>query len=201
MKQFIALTRAAIMALSLTGCGEDEKKPSQSTGKSSSSVQTDQNSSDIIENADTTTVEGYLNTFGFTTTKVECANVIRVDALSYDDAGNVTKVGVFVYSLLGTDNMNAWLKKILNHLESISDDGVVNNSGKLKPGNDRWTEEFVTNKENGWDEERNDRMMLDGEYLYKGKKIGIYLEVNPFATDSSNPENAIPSCVISFEYR
>lgn len=201
MKKFIALTLAAIMALSLTGCGEDEKKPSQSTGKSSSSVQTDQNSSDIIENADTTTVEGYLNTFGFTTTKVECANVIRVDALSYDDAGNVTKVGVFVYSLLGTDNMNAWLKKILNHLESISDDGIVNNSGKLKPGNDRWTEEFVTNKENGWDEERNDRMMLDGEYLYKGKQIGIYLEVNPFATDSSNPENAIPSCVISFEYR
>lgn len=201
MKKFIALTLLAIMALSLTGCGEDEKKPSQSTGKSSSSVQTDQNSSDIIENADTTTVEGYLNTFGFTTTKVECANVIRVDALSYDDAGNVTKVGVFVYSLLGTDNMNAWLKKILNHLESISDDGVVNNSGKLKPGNDRWTEEFVTNKENGWDEERNDRMMLDGEYLYKGKKIGIYLEANPFATDSSNPENAIPSCVISFEYR
>ena len=90
MKKFIALTLAAIMALSLTGCGEDEKKPSQSTGKSSSSVQTDQNSSDIIENADTTTVEGYLNTFGFTTTKVECANVIRVDALSYDDAGNVT---------------------------------------------------------------------------------------------------------------
>lgn len=201
MKKLITLILAAAMLLSLSACGNSGKTQSENFDKPTGSSQTEQNSSDITENADTTTVEGYLNTFGFTTKKVECPATIRVDALSHDEAGNVTEVGVFEYSYLGTENMYAWLKKILNHLQSISDDGVVKNSGKLKPGNDQWTEEFVTNKENGWDEERNDRMMLDGEYLYKGKKVGIYLEVNPFATDSANRDSAIPTIVIAFEYR
>lgn len=132
---------------------EGRKKPSESSGKPSSSVQTEQSAPEVAENFDTTTVEGYLNTFGFTTEDVECYAFTRADALSYDASGNVTSVGVFTYDYLGTD-IYTWLEKFLKDLEAVSDDGVVKNSGKLKSGNEQWTEEFVTNKENGWDEEK-----------------------------------------------
>ena len=172
---------------------EGRKKPSESSGKPSSSVQTEQSAPEVAENFDTTTVEGYLNTFGFTTEDVECYAFTRADALSHDASGNVTSVGVFTYDYLGTD-IYTWLEKFLKDLEAVSDDGVVKNSGKLKSGNEQWTEEFVTNKENGWDADKN-RMILDGEYLYKGKKVGIYLECYTFVASSSNQGDSKPRAV------
>ena len=71
---------------------EGRKKPSESSGKPSSSVQTEQSAPEVAENFDTTTVEGYLNTFGFTTEDVECYTFVASSSNQGDSKPSIVRV-------------------------------------------------------------------------------------------------------------
>lgn len=198
MKKLITLTLAAVLLLSLAACGMSSKDSGGNTDKSSGSAQTDEKAPDSAKNTDATTVAGYLNSFGFTEDELECPFCTRVDAVSRDESGKINEVGVFAINPMPERDMNAWLERILKDLEALSDDGTVKNSGKLTPGNDPWTVDFVTSKEKAWIDEK---MQLDGEYVYKGKTVGVKIKIAPNDTDSAKPEYALPTCKIGFEYR
>lgn len=192
MKKFLALALILAMVFALAACGgEKDPAPSGNTADPGTSQQpTDE--PDGGEEADLTTVTGFLTAFGLTEDGlINCPNFSRLDKTTYSiDTGEIKEVGVYISEALTDEEVRAWLEQMLDKLKSLSDDGKVINNFSDTEG-EELTVDYIM--------ERSMKLGL-GTYTYKGKTVTVMITASPRSLDNADPDEAMPALSLKLEW-
>ncbi|MDR1727553.1 MAG: hypothetical protein LBT74_06445 [Acidobacteriota bacterium] len=195
MKRLLILMLALVLALSLVACGSGETTTAPTA--SSDTAETSQTTTGANSSgADLTTVEGFLTAFGLTEGDLKCANYTRLDKTTYTidegaDYGKIKEVGAYVSKALTDDEVRAWLKQVISKLNSLSDDGKIDNV--FQPGS-ALTADYIIEKSNGY------LYQGSGYYNYNGKKVSVQICVYPNQLDSDDPNDAMLAGTLKLEW-
>jgi hypothetical protein len=192
---------ALVLALSLVACGSGDDNGGETTTAPTTSSDTAETTPTTTEadnsGADLTTVEGFLSAFGLTEADLKCANYTRLDKTAYiidegADYGKIEEVGAYVSAALTDDEVRAWLEQVISKLNSLSDDGKIDNL--FQPGS-ALTADYIIEKSNGY------YYLGSGYYYYNGKKVSAQICVYPKQLDDEDPDDAMAACTLKLEMK